>query len=84
MRRTSLPRERVQIGGMFPPWRNESACVWSKCDSRTDGSPLARSEATVIPSGANSSSSQPWLIARLDAVGTGQRVYQSSATARSG
>ena len=35
MRRTSAPRERVQIGGMLPPWRKELACRWSKCDSRT-------------------------------------------------
>ena len=65
---------------MFPPWRNELACVWPKCDSRTARSALDRSEATAMPSGANSSSSQPWAIARLDAVGTGQRVYQSSVT----
>ncbi len=49
--RTSVPRERVQIGGMLPPWRNELACVWSKCDSRTGRSALARSERDGDPVG---------------------------------
>ncbi len=80
IRRTSAPCERAQSGGMLPPWRNELACVWPKCDSRTARSALDRSEATAMPSGANSSSSQPWAMARLDAVGTGQRVYQSAVT----
>ena len=53
------PRERVQIGGMLPPWRNESAWLWSMWDSRTPRSAEARSEATAMPSGSKSASSQP-------------------------
>ena len=65
-------------GGTTPP-----ACGRSATRARR-GRRSTRSEATAIPSGANSSSSQPCAMARLDAVGTGQRVYQSSATAGSG
>ncbi len=58
--------------------------MWLKCDSRTASSLLDRSDATFTASRANSSSSQPWAMARLEAVGTGQRVYHSSLTVRAG